>query len=138
MYLCTLKIKYFFMGKKRKIKTEIDSFEGNIEDVIIQALIEKKGIDILSINLKKINHVFFDYFIICSGNSKTHVDTLADFVQETTIKSANTRPSFVEGTANGEWILLDYFNVIVHIFQPEIRAYYNIEKLWSDADFQHF
>jgi ribosome-associated protein len=126
------------MVKKRKIKVEVDNIKGNIEEIIIQALIEKKGIDILSINLKKINHVFFDYFIICSGNSKTHVDTLADFVHETTIKYANTRPSFVEGTANGEWILLDYFNVIVHIFQPEIREFYNIEKLWSDAEFQQF
>ncbi|MDR1113068.1 MAG: ribosome silencing factor [Bacteroidales bacterium] len=126
------------MVRKRKIKSEIDIFKGNIEEIIIQALIEKKGIDILSINLKKINHVFFDYFIICSGNSKIHVETLSDFVQEIAIRSANTRPSFVEGTTNGEWILLDYFNVIVHIFQPEVREYYNIEKLWSDAEFQYF
>jgi len=126
------------MVKKRKIKAEVEHFQGNIEELIIQSLIEKKGIDIVSINLKKINHVFFDYFIICSGNSKTHVDTLADFVQETTIKYANIRPSFVEGTANGEWILLDYFNIIVHIFQPEVREYYSIEKLWKDAEFQYF
>ncbi|MEG2070627.1 MAG: ribosome silencing factor [Bacteroidales bacterium] len=126
------------MAKAKKVKAEVEHFNGNLEELIVQALIEKKGMDIVCINLKKINHVFFDYFIICTGNSKTHVETLSDFVQETTKRFANTKASFIEGTDSGEWILLDYFNIIVHIFQPEARAFYNIESLWNDAEIQKF
>jgi len=126
------------MTVRKKVKFEGPAYEGNIEELIIQALIEKQGVDIVSINLKKIQHVFFDYFIICTGNSKTHVDTLCDFIQEKTQRVANVKPVHVEGLENGDWVLLDYFNVIVHIFQPESRKYYNLESLWSDADIQKF
>jgi ribosome-associated protein len=126
------------MAKPKKIKTEAPAFQGNLEELIIQALIEKKGEQIACIDLKAMHHVLFDYFIICSGNSKPHVETLSDFVQETTKKQAGIRPSYLEGRENGEWILLDYFNIIVHIFQPEIRQFYNIESLWSDAPCYRF
>ncbi|MCL1850183.1 MAG: ribosome silencing factor [Bacteroidetes bacterium] len=126
------------MAKPKKIKIEAPAFQGNLEELIIQALIEKKGEQIVCIDLKAMHHVLFDYFIICSGNSKPHVETLSDFVQETTKRQAGIRPSYVEGRANGEWILLDYFNIIVHIFQPEVRQFFNIESLWSDAPCQWF
>lgn len=126
------------MTVKRKVKLEGAPFEGNIEELIIQALIEKQGVDIQCLNLKKINHTFFDYFIVCTGTSKPHVETLCDFVQEKTQREAGVKPEHVEGLENCEWILLDYFNVLVHIFQPEARAYYNLEALWSDADVQKF
>lgn len=118
--------------KKEKIS------ENNIQEFIIQSLIEKQGVDILAINLKKINHVFFDYFIICTGNSKPHVETLTEHVREMVRLHCQTTPSFVEGVQNAEWVLLDYFNVIVHIFQPEARTFYNLEKLWSDAEIVHY
>lgn len=126
------------MATRKKVKFEGTPYEGNIEELIIQALIEKQGVDIQCINLKKINHVYFDYFIVCTGNSKPHVETLCDFVQEQTQRVANTKPIHIEGLENKEWILLDYFNVLVHIFQPEAREFYNIEALWSDADIQKF
>ncbi|MDY6326178.1 MAG: ribosome silencing factor [Bacteroidales bacterium] len=126
------------MAIKKKVKYEGAPFEGNIEEIIIQALIEKQGVDIRCVNLKKINHVFFDYFIICTGSSKPHVETLCDFVQHQTQKTAGVKPLHVEGLENKEWVLLDYFNVIVHIFQPEAREYYNIESLWGDAEVQKF
>jgi len=126
------------MAKPKKITKEAHAFQGNIEELIIQALIEKKGEQIVCIDLKAMHHVLFDYFIICTGNSKPHVETLSEFVQETTKRQANIRPSYIEGRANGEWILMDYFNVIVHIFQPDIRQFYNIESLWSDAPCQQF
>ena len=112
--------------------------KSNLKELLIQSLIEKQGVDIQCIDLKKINHVYFDYFIICTGNSKPHVETLCDYVQEQTQRVANTKPLHVEGLENKEWILLDYFNVLVHIFQPEAREYYNIEALWNDADIQKF
>ena len=126
------------MTVRKKVKFEGTPYEGNIDELIIQALIEKQGVDIKCINLKKLNHVFFDYFIICTGNSKPHVETLCDYVQEQTQRVAGTKPVHVEGLENCEWILLDYFNVLVHIFQPEARTYYNIEALWSDAEVQSF
>lgn len=126
------------MARPKKEKPVEIPFEGNLEDVIIQSLLEKKGVDIMHIDLKKINHVFFDCFIICSGTSKTHVETLSEYVQENVKKTTKIRPSFVEGKGNGEWILVDYFNIIVHIFQEDIRTYYDIEKLWSDAPVKQF
>jgi ribosome-associated protein len=126
------------MTVRKKVKFEGTPYEGNIDELIIQALIEKQGVDIKCINLKKLNHVFFDYFIICTGNSKPHVETLCDYVQEQTQRVAGMKPVHVEGLENCEWILLDYFNVLVHIFQPEARTYYNIEALWSDAEVQSF
>jgi ribosome-associated protein len=126
------------MQQKKKEKKEVTPFQGNLEELIIQALLEKKGENIVCIDLRKIHHVLFDYFIICTGNSKPHIETLTDFVQEVTKKEAKTRPSFVEGIHNGEWILLDYFNIIVHLFQKETREYYNLEQLWNDADIQRF
>lgn len=126
------------MARPKKEKPVEIPFEGNLEDVIIQSLIEKKGLDIIRIDLKKINHVFFDSFIVCSGTSKTHVDTLSEYVLENVKKTTKIRPAYVEGKSNGEWILLDYFNIIVHIFQEETRDYFNIEKLWNDAPIQQF
>lgn len=126
------------MIKPKKVKKSNTVFTGNLEELIIQSLIEKKGENIVSIDLKKMNHVLFDYFIICTGNSKTHVETLSDFTQFNVKSTSGVRPAYVEGRANGEWILLDYFNIIVHIFQPETREFYNIEQLWSDAPIQKF
>jgi ribosome-associated protein len=121
------------MARPKKLTKEAPAFQRNLEELIIQSLIEKKGEQIVCIELKAMHHVLFDYFIICTGNSKPHVETLSDFVQETTKKQAGIRPSYVEGRANGEWVLLDYFNIIVHVFQPEVRQFFNIESLWSDA-----
>lgn len=126
------------MTVKKKVKFEGTPYEGNLEELIVQALLEKQGNDVCCINLKKINHVYFDYFVVCSGNSKPHVETLCDFVQYQTQKVAGTKPLHVEGLENKEWIILDYFNILVHIFQPEARQFYNIESLWGDADIQRF
>ena len=126
------------MATRKKVKFEGTPFEGNLEELIIQALIEKQGVDIKCMNLKKVHHAYFDYFIVCTGNSKPHVETLCDFVQETTQWVAGIKPVHLEGLENCEWVLLDYFNILVHIFQPEAREYYKIEALWSDAEVQSF
>ena len=126
------------MTVKRKVKFEGVPYEGNLEELIIQALIEKQGVDIHCLNLKKINHVYFDYFIICTGTSIPHVEPLCDFLQEQTTRVENVKPLNVEGLENKEWVLLDYFNILVHIFQPEAREYYQLESLWGDADIQKF
>jgi len=100
------------MTVKRKVKFEGVPYEGNLEELIIQALLEKQGVDIHCVNLKKINHAYFDYFIVCTGTSKPHVETLCDFVQEQTQRVAGVKPLHVEGLENKEWVLLDYLNII--------------------------
>lgn len=121
--------------KKNKKTTEKESpilFQGEIQELILQALQEKMGNDIVLIDLRSKDSVFFDYFIICSGNAKPHVETLVDYVEEVVWKTLKIRPNHIEGRENSNWILIDYFNVIVHVFQKEVRAFYNIEKLWND------
>ena len=120
---------------KRKVAAKSENlFTGDISELIVQALLEKGGEDVTVIDLKKINHVYFDTFIVVTGTSRTHVETLCDYVQELTKREAGIKPAAVEGLANGEWVLLDYFDTIVHIFQPEARTFYQLETLWNDAD----
>ena len=125
------------MGKIKVATKKDNLFQGDLSELVVQALLEKKGEDVAIIDLTKINHVYFDKFIVCTGTSKTHVETLCDYVQEVTKREAGVLPAFVEGITNGEWVLLDYFDVMVHVFLPEAREFYQLEKLWSDADIKH-
>lgn len=97
---------------------------------IAKILDKKKAIDIVGIETKELT-VMSDYFIIASGTSNTHVRALADEVDDE-MKKLGVDVDHIEGRATG-WILLDYNDVLVHIFQPESRQYYNIERLWNDA-----
>lgn len=97
---------------------------------IAKVLDKKKAIDIIGIETKELT-VMSDYFIIASGTSNTHVRALADEVDDE-MKKLGVEVDHIEGRATG-WILLDYNDVLVHVFQPESRQYYNIERLWNDA-----
>ena len=97
---------------------------------IAKILDKKKAIDIIEIETKELT-VMSDYFIIASGTSNTHVRALADEVDDE-MKKLGVEVDHIEGRATG-WILLDYNDVLVHVFQPESRQYYNIERLWNDA-----
>ena len=105
-----------------------------LANVIIEGMQENKAKKIVNLNLKKIETAVCDYFIICHGTSNTHVSAIANSVIDETIKTLKDKPFNKEGLENGEWILLDYGNVVVHIFKKETRDFYNIEKLWGDAD----
>lgn len=100
---------------------------------IVKGIQEKKGRDIISLDLKKIPNAISDVFVICSGSSSTQVEAIADAVEEVVRKSLGDKPWHKEGFENAEWILLDYVNVVVHIFQDQARMFYNLEKLWDDA-----
>ena len=104
-----------------------------LSNIIIEGMQENKAIDIVSLNLKDIETSICDYFIICHGTSNTHVNAIAGSVMEETRKTLNDKPFNKEGLENGEWVLLDYGNVVAHVFQREAREYYNLEKLWGDA-----
>ena len=94
---------------------------------------DKKAEDIRIINLKEINNSVTDYFVLATGNSNIHIDAIADGIQENVFKEYNERPWKKEGVENREWILIDFVNVVAHIFNNEAREHYNIEGLWADA-----
>ena len=108
-----------------------------LNNVVIEGMQNIKANEIISLNLKDIETAVCDYFIICHGTSNTHVNAIADSVIEETLKTLQDKPFSKEGMQSGEWILLDYGNVVVHVFQKEIRDFYNIEKLWGDAVINH-
>lgn len=100
---------------------------------IVKGIFEKKGHDVLKIDLRKLENRIADYFVICHGGSATQVDSICDSVDDTVRKLAGEKPLRIEGLENCFWVLLDYGNVIVHIFLEEYRGFYNLESLWADA-----
>ncbi len=102
--------------------------------VIIKGIDDVKGEDIQLLDLRKIENTVCDYFIICSGNSNTQVNAISGSVQKTVSKELKDKPWHIEGQTNSEWVLMDYVNVVVHIFQKQVREFYDIESLWGDAE----
>lgn len=111
----------------------IDSSQ--LSALAIEGLEELKGQDILLMDLREVDSSVTDYFVICTGTSDRHVQSLAQSVIDH-LKKSNERPISKEGIQTGEWILLDYVTVVVHIFQEETRGFYRLEKLWGDAEFK--
>ena len=109
-----------------------------LSSLAIKGLQEKKGLEVTLINLKEIPNAVADYFVIASGNSNTHTSSLADSVENEVKKATGEFPLAREGKTNGEWVLLDYANVVVHIFQSETREFYSLEKIWGDAKITKF
>lgn len=100
---------------------------------IINGIEDVKGQDITLLDLREIDNAACDYFVVCSGNSNTQVNAIVNSVQKNTSKTYKDKPWHVEGQENGEWVLMDYVSIVLHVFQPHIREYYNIEDLWGDA-----
>jgi len=101
--------------------------------LILQGIDEVKGQEIRLLDFREIENTVCDYFIICNGTSNTHVNAIVGSVQKIVSKAIKDKPWHVEGSENAEWILMDYVNVVVHVFQKHIREYYDIEGLWGDA-----
>ncbi len=100
---------------------------------IIRGIEEVKGKDIEILDLRDIENTVCDYFIICNGTSNTQVNAIVNSVQKSVSKALKEKPWHVEGSDNSEWILMDYVDVVVHVFQKHIREFYDIEGLWGDA-----
>ena len=100
---------------------------------IIRGIENVKGEDIQKMDLREIENTPCDFFVICSGNSNTQVSAIVNSVQKTVSKALKEKPLHTEGLEVAEWVLLDYVNVVVHVFQKKTREYYNIEELWGDA-----
>lgn len=107
--------------------------ENKLVQSVIEGIQEKKGKNISSIKLKGIPGAICDYFIICEGNTPTQVSALTDSIEETVQKNTSEKPIRVHGKQLAEWVAIDYGNVIVHIFLPHLREFYNIDTLWDDA-----
>jgi len=123
--------------KKRMAKKKIVSDESEIlTDAIIKGMQELKAQNIVVLNMRKLESTITDFFIICNGESNTQVDAIANSIRKEVQKAVGEPPYHEEGFSNSEWILLDYINVVAHIFQPQHRKFYNLEKLWADAEFK--
>jgi ribosome-associated protein len=109
--------------------------EGRIlADSVVNGMLEKKGQNIRLLDLRGIENAVCDYFIICEGGSNTQVEAIAESVEDIVKKETSQRPYRSEGWENALWILIDYINVVVHVFERETRYFYNLESLWADAE----
>ena len=97
-------------------------------------MIEKKGQDVAILDLRQVKNAIADYFVICSGTSDTQIDAIADSVEFEVHKAIAEDPWHKEGKENREWILIDYVDVVAHVFKKDRRQYYDIEELWGDAE----
>jgi ribosome-associated protein len=98
----------------------------------VRAALDKKASDILVLDLRD-TPAFTDFFVLCSGQSTRQVKAIADGVEDA-LRAAKVRPAHVEGYDRAEWILMDYFTFIVHVFTPQTRVFYSLERLWGDAE----
>lgn len=100
---------------------------------ILSGIEDVKGKEITILDLRDIENTVCDYFIICEGTSNTQVNAIVNSIQKKVSKELKDNPWHVEGSDNAEWVLIDYVNVVVHVFQKHVRQYYDIESLWGDA-----
>lgn len=105
-----------------------------LADVVVRGMQEKKAADIVVLNLKDLKNAVADYFIVCSASSDTQIDAIARSVEEEVEKLTGQNPWQTEGRMNREWVLLDYVDVVVHIFLRDRRQFYALEELWGDAE----
>ena len=109
----------------------------NVEEIVaaaIEAMEAVKGKDIVTLDLREITTAVTDYFVICHAPSKTQVDAIADKVEDLVFEKTHNKPYHVEGRDNTEWILIDFVDVVVHVFLESKREFYKIEELWADAE----
>lgn len=112
---------------KKQVSTD------QLVSTILKGIDEVKGEDIQLLDLREIENTVCDYFVVCSGTSNTHVNALSGSIQKIVGKEAREKAWHVEGEGQAEWILIDYVNVVVHVFQKQTREFYDIESLWGDA-----
>ncbi|WP_294139360.1 ribosome silencing factor [uncultured Sanguibacteroides sp.] len=104
-----------------------------IVENVVKTLDDHKGVDIVKIDLRKIENCFCSFFVICHGTSNSHVASLADYVHDSVREELKETPIHKEGEDQAQWVVLDYGDVVVHIFQKEQRDYYQLEDFWVDA-----
>lgn len=107
-----------------------------LKDTIVEAILDKKGKQLAILDLTELEQSIADYFVICHGESNTQVDAISDFIERHTKTELQQAALHKEGANNSQWILLDYGDVVVHVFHKEQREFYKLEELWGDAKIQ--
>ncbi len=120
---------------KKSVKKVADETE-QLKDNIVLGMQEKKAKEIVCIDLRPLKNAVTDFFIVCHADSRTHIESIARSIEEYVFTKTKEDPIYKEGFTNAEWILLDYTNVVAHIFLKEKRDFYGIERLWADAEIQ--
>ncbi len=119
-------------SRKKSSQTRLTR-NSKIFKTIIHAIQEKKGENIVSLDLRKIPEAVSDFFIICQANNNNQLKAIADNIEEEVLTGCDERPYKHEGRQAEQWILIDFVNVVVHVMLPEPRKFYQLEELWSDA-----
>jgi ribosome-associated protein len=135
VYFC-LQNKIIVMNKlkTKQVKEECEV----LADMAVHGMQEKKAKGIVSLDLRNLPHAVTDFFVICHGDSNTHVGAIANSVEEEIRKATGEKPWHREGFENEEWILLDYVNMVVHVFQKPQRDFFRLESLWADAEAKRY
>ena len=115
------------------VKKSNVNLNNSLVDVIVKGMQEKKGINLCVVDLTEVLNSYANYFVICSGTSNTNVQAIANSVEELTFELLQEKPKHIEGYREANWILLDYFDTMVHIFQEGEREHFDLENLWADA-----
>jgi ribosome-associated protein len=110
----------------------------NLSDLIVKGMQEKKAQEVTVLDLRSVKNAVADFFVLCTGNSDTQIDAISESIEEEVYKSSKQNPWKREGKNNKEWILIDYANVVAHIFKKDKRQFYALEELWGDAKIQAF
>ena len=121
------------LANRKKSTVKRLTKNSKILKAIINAIQEKKGENIISLDLRKIPEAVADFFIICEASNNTQLKAIADFVEEDVKRKCEEAPYKQEGRQAQQWILIDYVNVVVHVMLPEPRKFYQLEEMWSDA-----
>ncbi len=115
------------------LKKKIENLSTYLSEIAIHGIQEKKGNEIVRLDLREINSAVSDFFIVCNADSSTQVKAIADSVEDEIYKQTKTNPVHKEGLENAEWVILDYFDIVVHVFKTEKRDFFGLEDLWGDA-----
>lgn len=115
-------------------KKEEELSSDKLTELIVQGMLEKKAEDIQVLNLQKVHNAVANFFVICSGTSDTHIEAIADSIKQEVYKICGQEPWHQEGGNNKSWVLLDYVDVVAHVFSAETRDFYKLENLWADAE----
>lgn len=129
----TILISNFVPGLNSMAKGKRSESSIKVLDLVKRGIEEKKGEEVITLDIYKTNPSVCDYFVICHGNTNRHVTAIAEEIQKTVRENLGEKPFHIEGLTNAEWILIDFVNVVVHIFQKEIRKFYDLEGLWADS-----
>jgi len=116
------------MAKRRKVANA-----EKLSQLVVKGMQEKKASDIVVMDLREVKNSVADFFVICSGSSDKQLDAIADSIDDEVFKGLKEDPWHSEGKNNKEWVLIDYSNVVAHVFKKDRRSFYSLEKLWGDA-----